>query len=108
MNRPLHKPFEKKKEDFSSKFWAEAEKNKSIEKSEEQVIFHLSDKEARRCRYELTDQTQRMAECIVHEYHGVRLHPPHEWDLKNGIVYYKGERWFPNIKENLTRFEEKT
>jgi hypothetical protein len=50
-----------------------------------------------------------MAECVVHRSnfsHGIKLFPPHLYDLKDGIVYArdieKGEwvRWFPNFVEN--------
>ena len=106
--RPLIKVPIKKPEDFAKKFWDQAEKAKSVEKIQEEQIFHLSEKEAQKCRYEIIDNTQRMAECTVHGYHGVRMHPPHLWDLKNGIVYQKVNnewiKWFPNIKENLGRF----
>lgn len=111
MIRPMHNP-KKPQPDFAKQVWDAAAKNDAIEKIEEQEVFHLSQAEANKCRYEMVNNTERMAECIVHTKgftHGVRLHPPHLWDLRDGIVYQKvnGEwvRWSPVVKENKERFQ---
>lgn len=112
--RPLNNPKKRPNQDFAKQVWDAAAKNDAIERIEEQEVFHLSQKEANKCRFEMVDNTQRIAECTVHTQnftHGVRLHPPHLWRLEDGIVYHRysmqGEwvRWSPVIKENQTRFQ---
>lgn len=96
--------------EFGKRLWEKAEKNKEVEKITEQEVFHLSQGEAEKCRFEITDQTNRMAECVIHSgnfSHGLRLHPPHLYDIKEGRVYFlengKWKRWIAKIKDNLTR-----
>lgn len=110
--RPLNKP-KKTNEDFAKQVWQSAEAKHEVEKVEEEEVFHLSQKEANKCRFVMVNNTTRMAECTVHTQsftHGVRLHPPHLWNIIEGIVYQKvnGEwvRWSPIVKENIKRFEE--
>lgn len=113
--RPLIKS-EKKSEpqsDAAKSFWEAEEKAKRIEIHEEQEVFHLTQKEAERCRYEIINQNLRLAECTVHRdmfSNGIRLFPPHLWGLKHGIVYKKVNdewvKWTPKIRENTKRFED--
>src|SRR3990167_9379969 len=82
-------------------FW----KGRKVERFEEITIFSLSPAELDKCRYEIINQSQRMAECTVHREggsHGIKLHPPHLYDLRDDVVYYmdKGRwiRWKPDLK----------
>lgn len=112
--RPLIDPkYNKKTEEpsvESKAMWDAAKRGNGIEYADEQIIFSLSDKEAEKCRFEITNMNQRLAECIVHRgdfSHGVRLHPPHLYDLKNGKIFFKHEgkwvRWVANIAKNKER-----
>lgn len=112
--RPLNngRKFEPQSE-FSRKFWDSVEKAKNSETHEDQEVFHLTQKEAAKCRFEIIDQNNRLAECTVHQgtfSHGVRLFPPHLWDIRDGIVYHKvnGEwvKWSPIVKENVSRLQD--
>lgn len=94
-------------------FWDAVEKAKAGEDHVEQEVFHLTQKESAKCRYEIIDQNNRLAECTVHRdtfSHGHKLFPPHLWDIRKGILYRKvnGEwtKWVPIVKENVTRFED--
>lgn len=78
---------------------------KDTEKFTEKTVFSLTEREVDRCRYEIINMTQRMAECYIHRdnfSHGIKLHPPHLYDLRDGVVYFrqgKGwEKWRPNLK----------
>ncbi len=113
MNRPLIKP---KQEAPLAQAWAVAEKMGKVEKIKEEIVFKLTESEAQKCRYEIIDQSLRMAECMVHRdnfSHGIRLFPPHLYEIKDGIVFcrdtIKGEwqRWFPNFVENKKRLLDK-
>lgn len=93
--------------------WETAKKNEAIENFAESEVFHLIQKEAEKCRFTLIDQSERMAECTVHRgnfSHGVKLFPPHLWNIIEGQVFYKqnGEwcRWLPTVKENKTRLDK--
>ena len=108
--RPLHNNSPKESE-HSKAFWEAVEKAKRVDYSEEKEVFHLTKKEAENCRYTITDQTMRLAMCTVHTVgftHGLTLHPPHLWDIKDGILYKKvGETWvrfIPDVEENKKRF----
>lgn len=113
--RPLINQNQIKKQKQSGeaqKFWEVAERAGRIEKYEEQTVFHLTAAEAEKCRFEITNQSQRMAECVVHTKHfshGIRLHPPHLYKLEDGLVYFKHEdkwiRWTPNVEANKKRLE---
>ncbi len=107
--RPLIKP---RTESPLAQAWAVAEKMGNIQTNKEEVVFRLTEVEAKKCRYEITDQSTRMAECTVHRdnfSHGIKLHPPHLYKIEDGIVFArdvkKGEwvRWFPNFVENRKR-----
>lgn len=94
--------------------WGRAESLNQVEKVEETQLFHLTQKEADKCRYVMTNMDLRMAECTVHTdafTHGVRMHPPHLWDLRDGIIYYRENikapwvKWSPLIQNNTKRFK---
>lgn len=98
---------------ISENFWQDQKKRNRIQYSNEEKIFHLSHEEAQKCRYEIIDMTMRMAECATHRdriSHGVRLHPPHLWDIRDGVVYQKvnGEwvMWTADVKKNIDRFDK--
>lgn len=83
------------------------------EKFEEQIDFHISQEECLKCRYRIVNHSEAMAECYIHDgKHGVRLFPKHKWNIVDGRVFYlSGEdgswvEWFPNVSDNLTRFEK--
>ena len=94
--------------------WGRAESLGQVDKVEETQLFHLTQKEADKCRYVMTNMDLRMAECTVHTdafTHGVRMHPPHLWDLRDGIIYYRENikapwvKWSPLIQNNTKRFK---
>ncbi len=94
----------------AKQMWDAAKRGGGIEYTDEQQVFKLTPKEAEKCRFEITDNTQRLAECTVHHgafSHGVRLHPPHLYDLRDGKVYFKeGDkwvRWVANVEKNKER-----
>jgi len=92
----------------NKEYWANKE---LIEKFEEEIVFHLSEQESKKCRFRIINHSTGDAECYVHDgNHGIRLFPKHLWDIIDGKVYHledgKWKRWLPNIKENLDRFEE--
>jgi len=99
--------------DVAERFWKDAKNKGRVETSDEQVVFHLSTEEAKKCRYRIVDMTQRMAECYVHRdviSHGVRLHPPHLWNIDSeGKVFHKVNdqwiEWTADIKQNISRFD---
>jgi len=109
MIRPLVKT---KKEAPLAQAWAVAAKMGKVETNKEELVFRLTEAEAKKCRYEIVDQNLRMAECVVHRdnfAHGIKLFPPHLYDLRDGIVFAKDVkedkwvRWFPNFMENKKR-----
>lgn len=98
-------------------FWEAMRKKQdaSYEEWKDKEVFNLSQKEAQRCRFEIVDQNHRMAECTVHRdnfSHGIKMFPPHLWDIKAGIAYHKvngqWERWIPQIKENVQRLDKES
>ncbi len=104
------RPFEnKKKEGANQELWKGAERDKTIERTEEVSLFKLTREEFEKCRFSLPDKNTREVECQVHTKgfsHGYRLHPPHLWDLREQIIYRKNnkgefERWYPEFKSNL-------
>lgn len=110
--RPLNRQKPHSDADFAKGVWERAAAANKIETVEETQVFHLTQKEAKKCRYVMVNMDQRMAECTVHTdgfTHGVRMHPPHLYDLRDGIVYYREnigaewQRWYPNMKENAAR-----
>lgn len=95
-------------------FWEKAKALGQVEEIKETQLFHLSQKEAEKCRYVMTNMDLRMAECTVHTdafTHGVKMHPPHLWDLRDGIIYHRENikspwvKWSPLIHNNTKRFE---
>lgn len=103
----------KKLSEEATKFWEEAKYKKNLEKYDDKEVFHLTAKEAEKCRFEMTNMTDRLAECTVHTKnfsHGVRLHPPHLWKLEGGLVYFnhngKWVRWVANVDVNKQRLEK--
>lgn len=110
MQRPMSNA--NNRHDYAKQLWASAERRKEIEYIQENQVFHLSPKEAKRCRYEIINQSTRMAECTVHTgdfSHGVRMFPPHLFDLRKGKVYFRQSQksewieWSANIEENKLR-----
>ena len=110
MQRPASNP--NNRHDYAKKIWADAERRKEVERIQENEVFHLSPKEAKKCRYEIINQSERMAECTVHTggfSHGVRMFPPHLYDLRNGKVYFRQSQksewieWSANVSENKQR-----
>ena len=90
-------------------------KGKKIKRYTEKVVFSLSEQEVDKCRYEIVDQTRRMAECKIHRdnfSHGVRLHPPHLYNIIDGIVFFKDDgkwvKWKPNFKARVKDIEDLT
>ena len=88
--------------------------SKNVKHFEEQEVFRLSQIEAKKCQYEYVNKNLRLAECTVHRKnfsHGIRLFPPHLWNLVDGVVYYKKEnkweRWYPNLSANKKRLKVK-
>lgn len=93
----------------SKAFWARQKNAKRVKSWEEDVKIRLTKEECKKCRYECVEQSTRMYECTVHKgdfSHGLRMHPPHLYDLRDGIVYYKGERWFPDFAANRERLKQ--
>lgn len=94
-------------------FWDNFKKEKAVKTFTEEEVFGLSKEEFKKCRFEMINQNYRMVECKVHldkASHGFRLHPPHLFDLRDGIIYKKVKgkfvRFFPNYKQNIKNLEE--
>jgi hypothetical protein len=94
------------------KLWESLERNKRVENFTEGESFELTMSEMEKCRYEITDNTKRMATCTTHSRsypHGIRIHPPHLYNIVDGIVYFKSEgswiRWFPDVALNRKNAE---
>jgi hypothetical protein len=86
---------------------------KNNKKIEEELVFHLTKDEFKKCRFKIINQSLRLAECIVHRdrfSHGFRLHPPHLWDIRDGIIYKKVNNKFvkfmPDFEKNIKLVEE--
>lgn len=101
------RPLKNKLSKEARRFWAIASKSGAVKTFEENEVFRLSKEEAKKCRFKITNQAWRLAECTVHTgnfSHGIRLFPPHLWDLRNGKVYHrenekaKWKRWLPNYE----------
>lgn len=92
-----------------NEFWSNA---KRIQRFPEGVILNLSQDEVKKCRFKIINHSTGDAECYVHNgFHGVRLFPKHMWDIRDGQIYIKDSsgkwrEWYPDVKENLTRFEK--
>lgn len=57
-------------------------------KSEWKDVVKLPKEEAKKCRFACVNPSYRLFACITHnKQHGLRLHPPHLWVVKDGIVY---------------------
>ena len=99
----------------SDYFWEVAKKKKKVRKLTDEKVFGFTKKEAEKCRFKMVNQNLRLVECTVHRgafSHGYRLHPPHLFDLRDGIIFHrqdtksKWKRWYPNLNENLRRLKE--
>lgn len=107
-------PILKRRKIDPEKVWRDLIRSgKKIKTRTEEIKLQLTDKECEKCRYEVIDQNQRLAECTVHRgdvSHGVRLWPIHLWEIKDGVVFQKVDGkwqvWRPNYKQNLSRFEK--
>ena len=96
-----------------SDIWGDAKKRGSIRTYNEENVFNFSQEEFEKCRFKISNQNLRMAECTVHTKrfaHGFRLHPPHLWDIRDGVLYQKLKgkfvKWVPNFSTNLTRLDQ--
>lgn len=53
-------------------------------------FLNLPKEEAKKCRFVCIDNNLRLFGCKTHNLkHGLRLHPPHKFEIKNEIVYIK-------------------
>lgn len=93
--------------------WDSAKRRGAIKTYPEELVFDLSQKEFEKCRFKMINQNYRMVECTVHSNkfsHGFRLHPPHLFDLRDGIMYKKVKgkfvKFVPDFKKNLKNLEE--
>jgi hypothetical protein len=89
-------------------------KSNKVETFPEEEVFHLTEKECRRCRYKIIDHSTGDAECYVHHgNHGVRLFPKHLWNIVDGRVYYRPAQdqpwslWSADIAANIKRPRDK-
>jgi hypothetical protein len=88
--------------------WEELKKVGRVKNITEEEVFHLTKEEFEKCRFKIVNQNYRLAECVVHTNkfsHGFRLHPPHMWDIRDGIIYKRVGKKFvkfvPSFKENV-------
>ncbi len=92
--KPLYKRRRTKKEE---KFWKKH--GYKLEKVKDVQEIAKTGKH----RYKIIDNNLRLAECVVCRKkgieHGVRLFPPHCWDLRNGILYYR-----PDAKSKFKKY----
>lgn len=92
--KPLYK---RKRTAEEEKFWRRYKYKLVKEKSVQEI-----DKNKKH-RYEIIDQNLRLAECVICRKkgirHGIRLFPPHLYDLRNGVLYYR-----PNKKSKFKRY----
>lgn len=96
-----------------SEIWDDANRRKAIRTYTEEPVFDFTQEEFNKCRFEMVNQNLRMVECTIHSgrfSHGYRIHPPHLWDIRKGILYKKVKRkfvkWVPNFSTNLTRLDQ--
>ena len=82
----------------------------NYERITEGDVFKMSREDWDKLRFRISNMTLRLVECYNHpqgKVFGLRLHPPHLWDLRDGVLYKKTpEGWvkyFPNFDENLER-----
>lgn len=96
---------------YRKRFWEQAKKAGKVKYVPDKSVFDFSKKEAKRCRFVMVNQNLRLVECTVHRgkfSHGYRLHPPHLYDLRKGIIYHredtksKWKPWYPKFKPNLS------
>lgn len=94
----------------NNEFWQRG--RKGIQIFPEEIVFKLTQEESEKCRFRIINHSTGDAECYIHNgNHGVRLHPKHLWDIRDGLIYFKDQsgqwqRWLSVVKENLTRFEK--
>lgn len=86
-----------------------------IERREEssEDVFRMPIEEWDKLRFRICDKTRRLVECYNHpqgKVFGFRLHPPHLWDLREGVLYKKVKgkwvKFYPRFEENLERFND--
>ncbi|MEM4270799.1 MAG: hypothetical protein QXO70_01745 [Candidatus Pacearchaeota archaeon] len=72
----------------------------------------LTKEEAKKCRFVCIDQSLRLFSCKTHDgRHGLRLHPPHLYEIKDGVIYKKLDNklkvWYADLyakkKDSRTR-----
>lgn len=101
---------------FIPNFWDSFVDTKTGEKlyetREEESPFKLPPEEWDALRFRISNKTLRLAECYNHPQglsFGIRLHPPHLWDIREGIVYKKVKkqwvRYRPDFDDNAKRVE---
>lgn len=76
-------------------------------------VFKMPVEDWLNLRFRISNMTMRLVECYNHPKgvaFGFRMHPPHLWNLKDGILYKKvnGQwvRFIPTFEENLERFND--
>lgn len=103
----------------SEKFWdslRDPVTRKSIVETYEEDpndVFRMPTEEWEKLRFRISNKTLRLVECYNHPkgvVFGFRLHPPHLWNLREGVLYKKvGGKWVrfqPRFEENLERFND--
>lgn len=83
---------------------------KLYETREEQDPFRMPIEEFEKLRFRMSNMTLRLVECYNHPQglvFGFRLHPPHLWDIREGVLYKKvNKQWvkfIPDYNENTKR-----
>ena len=98
MNEQNQKQNEQKKQREEKESWL---KGSDVESFQEETVLSLTEEEAKKCRYMITDPQRGIAECYVHRYklaHGIVMFPKHLYDLRAGKLYCrmsKDEEWIP-------------
>lgn len=82
--------------------------SKKEENNKWKNIFSLSLSEAKKCRFYCINPSLRLYSCKTHnDRHGFRLHPPHLYEIKNGIIYRKVDNqlkvWYDFLYEKNKR-----
>lgn len=81
------------------------ESNKTLNQEKNKVwkdILNLTKEEAKKCRFICIDPSFRLFACKTHnQKHGLRLHPPHKFEIKNGVVYKRLDKklkvWYADL-----------
>lgn len=109
-------PSKRTNAEITENFWAKNKEGKyilDVENYNEEDVLTLGNIDFEACRFEITNMTQRLCTCTVHQKegfaHGFRLHPPHLWNIVDGKLFKKIDgKWVRFLPKPEPRLEEPT